>query len=127
MPVYEYKCTVCDERFEIEQKFSDDALTSLEGCEIADDAQHRLKKVFSAVGIAFKGEGFYRNDARGKRAKSTSSTDTTDSSSTASSSGDSASSSSTSTSTAAPSSGSTSAPSSNGGSSSSNGGSSSSD
>ena len=64
MPIYEYKCKVCDDRFEIEQSITDDTLTVLPGCEAADDGEHHLKKVFSAVGIAFKGEGFYRNDAR---------------------------------------------------------------
>lgn len=61
MPIYEYKCTECDERFEIEQSIKDDTLTVLDG----DDHQHQLKKLFSPVGISFKGGGFYRNDARG--------------------------------------------------------------
>lgn len=64
MPIYEYKCKVCDDRFEIEQSFTDDALTTLEGCEQTEDGEHQLKKVFSAVGISFKGDGFYRNDSR---------------------------------------------------------------
>jgi putative FmdB family regulatory protein len=61
MPVYEYKCTVCQERFEVEQSIRDAALTSLPGCEHGD---HQLKKVFSPVGISFRGGGFYRNEAR---------------------------------------------------------------
>lgn len=60
MPTYEYKCTECNERFEVEQSIHDDALTSLPG----KNHEHQLRKVFSPVGIAFKGEGFYRNDAR---------------------------------------------------------------
>jgi len=60
MPTYEYKCTECNERFEVEQSIHDDALTSLPGAK----HEHQLKKVFSPVGIAFKGDGFYRNDAR---------------------------------------------------------------
>lgn len=60
MPTYEYKCTECNERFEVEQSIHDDALTSLQG----KTHEHQLKKVFSPVGIAFKGEGFYRNDTR---------------------------------------------------------------
>jgi putative FmdB family regulatory protein len=87
MPTYEYKCTVCDDRFEIEQKFTDDPLTSLDGCPVADDGTHRLKKIFSAIGIAFKGEGFYRNDARVKakaKSKSSSDSDSTSSGSTSS-------------------------------------------
>ena len=65
MPTYDYKCTVCSERFEVEQSIHDDALTTLAG----DDHEHQLKKVFSPVGIAFKGDGFYRNDSRGGSAK----------------------------------------------------------
>ena len=61
MPVYEYKCTVCQERFEVEQSFTDAPLTALPGC---NDEDHRLKKVFSPVGISFRGGGFYRNEAR---------------------------------------------------------------
>jgi putative FmdB family regulatory protein len=61
MPVYEYKCTVCQERFEVEQSIRDAALTALPGC---DHGDHQLKKVFSPVGIAFRGGGFYRNEAR---------------------------------------------------------------
>lgn len=64
MPVYEYKCTECTERFEVEQRISDDPLTTMEGCPVAGDGQHHLKKVFSSIGISFKGGGFYRNDAR---------------------------------------------------------------
>ena len=61
MPVYEYKCTACQERFEVEQSIRDAALTSLPGCE---HGEHQLKKVFSPVGISFRGGGFYRNEAR---------------------------------------------------------------
>ena len=61
MPTYEYKCTECNERFEVEQSIHDDPLTTLPG---SKKHEHQLKKVFSPVGIAFKGDGFYRNDAR---------------------------------------------------------------
>ncbi|MDH3684122.1 MAG: FmdB family transcriptional regulator [Acidimicrobiia bacterium] len=64
MPTYEYKCTVCADHFDIEQSITEDTLTSLTGCAVADDGDHKLKKVFSAVGISFKGDGFYRNDSR---------------------------------------------------------------
>lgn len=60
MPTYEYKCTECNERFEVEQSIHDDPLTSLPG----KKHEHQLKKVFSPVGISFRGDGFYRNDAR---------------------------------------------------------------
>lgn len=76
MPVYEYKCTACDQRFDVEQSFSDDPLTTMEGCEIDGDGTHRLKKLFSAVGISFKGDGFYRNDARPGAKSSTSASST---------------------------------------------------
>ncbi|MGW7204769.1 FmdB family zinc ribbon protein [Streptomyces sp. NPDC054837] len=59
MPTYQYQCTECGEGLEAVQKFTDDALTECPNC------QGRLKKVFSAVGIVFKGSGFYRNDSRG--------------------------------------------------------------
>ena len=60
MPIYEYKCTECDEHFDIQQSIKDDTLTTLPG----PDHEHKLKKIFHPVGIAFKGEGFYKNDAR---------------------------------------------------------------
>lgn len=59
MPTYQYACTACGEGLEVVQKFSDDALTECPACSGA------LRKVFSAVGIVFKGSGFYRNDSRG--------------------------------------------------------------
>lgn len=59
MPTYQYQCTECGEGLEAVQKFTDDALTECPNC------GGRLKKVFSAVGIVFKGSGFYRNDSRG--------------------------------------------------------------
>lgn len=68
MPTYQYQCTECGEGLEAVQKFTDDALTVCPSCE------GRLKKVFSAVGIVFKGSGFYRNDSRGSSSSSTPST-----------------------------------------------------
>ncbi|MEU2342399.1 FmdB family zinc ribbon protein [Streptomyces sp. NPDC013082] len=65
MPTYQYQCTECGEGLEVVQKFTDDALTVCPNCE------GRLKKVFSAVGIVFKGSGFYRNDSRGSSSSST--------------------------------------------------------
>ncbi|MYS10415.1 FmdB family transcriptional regulator [Streptomyces sp. SID6041] len=64
MPTYQYQCTECGEGLEAVQKFTDDALTECPQC------QGRLKKVFSAVGIVFKGSGFYRNDSRGSSSSS---------------------------------------------------------
>ncbi len=58
MPTYAYACTACDHRFDTQQAFTDDALTECPECE------GRLRKLFNAVGIVFKGSGFYRNDSR---------------------------------------------------------------
>lgn len=58
MPNYSYACTECGHAFDIYQGFSEDALTTCPQC------QGRLRKKFSAVGVVFKGSGFYRNDAR---------------------------------------------------------------
>jgi putative FmdB family regulatory protein len=58
VPTYQYACTECGERLEKVQKFSDDPLTVCPAC------SGRLRKVFSPVGIVFKGSGFYRTDSR---------------------------------------------------------------
>jgi len=58
VPTYQYACTECGNAFEAVQSFSDDALTDCPAC------NGRLRKVFSSVGIVFKGSGFYRNDSR---------------------------------------------------------------
>jgi putative FmdB family regulatory protein len=58
VPTYQYVCTECGEPLEVVQKFSDDALTECPAC------AGRLRKVFSAAGIIFKGSGFYRTDSR---------------------------------------------------------------
>lgn len=64
MPTYAYACTACGHAFEIQQSFSDASLTVCPECE------GRLRKVFSAVGVVFKGSGFYRNDARSSKTSS---------------------------------------------------------
>jgi putative FmdB family regulatory protein len=58
VPTYQYACTECGEQLEKVQKFSDDPLTVCPNC------NGRLRKVFSPVGIVFKGSGFYRTDSR---------------------------------------------------------------
>ncbi|MGZ4428654.1 MAG: FmdB family zinc ribbon protein [Nocardioidaceae bacterium] len=88
MPTYQYACTECDHAFEQFQSFSEDSLTACPQC------QGKLRKVFNAVGVVFKGSGFYRTDNRSD-AKSASTTS-------ASASGDSSSSSSASSSTSTP-------------------------
>ena len=58
MPTYQYACTACEHRFEAVQSFSDSSLTECPAC------SGGLRKVFSSVGIVFKGSGFYRTDSR---------------------------------------------------------------
>ena len=58
MPTYQYTCTECGEPVEVMQKFTDAPLTECAAC------GGRLRKVFSPVGIVFKGSGFYRTDSR---------------------------------------------------------------
>jgi len=58
VPTYQYTCTDCAEPVEAVQKFTDDPLTMCAAC------GGRLRKVFSPVGIVFKGSGFYRTDSR---------------------------------------------------------------
>lgn len=97
MPTYEYACKSCGERLEVQQRFTDDPLTTCPSC------SGPLRKVFGNVGIAFKGSGFYKNDSRGSSSSSSSSssTSTSSSSESTSSSSDSSSSSTTSTTAAA--------------------------
>ncbi len=59
MPTYQYSCTDCGHFFEAVQSFSDDSLT------VCPECDGKLRKVFNAVGVVFKGSGFYRNDSRG--------------------------------------------------------------
>jgi putative FmdB family regulatory protein len=58
MPTYQYRCTECGEDLEAVQKFSDAPLTTCPTC------GGQLRKVFNAVGVVFKGSGFYRTDSR---------------------------------------------------------------
>ena len=80
MPTYQYACTECGYAFEQFQSFSDDALTECPEC------RGRLRKLFNAVGVVFKGSGFYRNDSRGTSttSESSGSTSTTEKSSSSS-------------------------------------------
>ena len=74
MPTYQYVCTECGGQLEAVQKFTDEPLTVHETC------GGRLRKVFSPVGIVFKGSGFYRTDSRDKSSSSSSDSSKTDSS-----------------------------------------------
>lgn len=59
VPTYQYQCTECGEPLEVQQSFSEPSLTDCPSC------SGRLRKVYNAVGVVFKGSGFYRNDSRG--------------------------------------------------------------
>ena len=66
MPTYEYRCADCGEHLEAVQSFSDDPLTVCPACGGV------LKKKFNAVGISFKGSGFYKTDSRSSAGASSS-------------------------------------------------------
>ena len=91
MPTYQYACTDCDHAFEQVQSFTEDSLTTCPSCE------GRLRKIFNAVGVVFKGSGFYRTDSRSDSKASSATTTTSSSTGDSSSSG-----SSTSTTTSTP-------------------------
>jgi putative FmdB family regulatory protein len=77
VPTYQYACTSCGHQLEAVQSFSDDPLTVCPACE------GKLRKLFSSVGIVFKGSGFYRTDSRngnGNGAKSEAASTSTESS-----------------------------------------------
>ena len=93
MPTYQYACTECDHAFEQVQSFSDASLTECPQCE------GRLRKVYNAVGVVFKGSGFYRTDSRSGSSASSSGSSSTSSSDSGSSSGSSSSTSGSSSST----------------------------
>jgi len=102
MPTYSYSCRDCGHAFDIQQAFTDDALTVCPNC------GGSLRKVFGTVGVTFNGSGFYRTDSRGgpKKADSGSSSSSSGSSSSSSGSSSSGSTSSSSSTSSTPSSGS---------------------
>ncbi|NNH53525.1 FmdB family transcriptional regulator [Promicromonospora citrea] len=65
MPTYAYRCADCGHAFDIHQEFSDESLT------VCPECQGKLRKVFSSVGVTFKGSGFYRTDSRSTSTSST--------------------------------------------------------
>lgn len=70
MPTYQYRCTACGHAFEQVQSFSDDSLT------VCPECGGRLRKLFGAVGVTFKGSGFYRTDSRSSTSSSSSTSST---------------------------------------------------
>jgi putative FmdB family regulatory protein len=78
VPTYSYRCTECDNAFDIQQALSDDSLTECPSC------KGKLRKLFNTVGVTFNGSGFYRTDSRkssGGESKGSSSGSSTSSSS----------------------------------------------
>jgi len=65
MPTYEYACTKCGHEFEAFQSFSEDALTECPEC------KGEVQKVYSNVGVVFKGSGFYKTDSRDSKSSTT--------------------------------------------------------
>ncbi len=59
MPIYTYRCDHCGVQFDRQQKFSDPPLTRCPEC-----GKKSLHKVYTPVGIVFKGSGFYATDHR---------------------------------------------------------------
>lgn len=58
MPYYEYRCDECDKDFEVFQSMSDDPLIECPTCSF------KVRRVFSANSIIFKGSGFYVTDSK---------------------------------------------------------------
>ena len=67
MPTYEYACSTCDTKHEVQQKMTDPTLIQCPAC-----GESTLRKLFSGVGIHFKGSGFYRTDSRDAKSSSSS-------------------------------------------------------
>ena len=86
VPTYQYQCTDCGEALEVVQAFTDDSLTECPNC------GGKLRKLFNAVGIVFKGSGFYRTDSRSGSSSTVGSSSGSSGSSSSSSSSDSSSS-----------------------------------
>ncbi len=80
MPTYQYACTECGHSFEQFQSFNEDALT------VCPECDGRLRKLFNAVGVVFKGSGFYRTDSRSGSSSSDTATSSSSSGSSSSSS-----------------------------------------
>ncbi len=62
MPIYEYECEICACRFELKKRFDED-----EGNPYCPQCQGKVRRLFSAPAIIFKGSGFYVTDSRSDR------------------------------------------------------------
>jgi len=58
MPAYDYRCTACDQCFEVNRPMGRSADEACPSCGA------RAKRVFTPVGVAFKGSGFHNTDYR---------------------------------------------------------------
>jgi putative FmdB family regulatory protein len=79
MPTYEYRCKSCGHDLEVQQSFTDDALTTCPSC-----GEAALRKVFGNIAVTFKGSGFYKTDNRSGASKSSTSSSSESSSSSSS-------------------------------------------
>jgi len=57
MPTYQYACNACGHEFEAFQSFTDASLTECPEC------KGEIRKIYAAVGVVFKGSGFYKTDS----------------------------------------------------------------
>lgn len=67
MPIYEYQCPACGHTFEVFRRVSDSPDGACPRCETQG------KRVFSPVGVIFKGSGFYTTDYKNRNGKPSSS------------------------------------------------------
>ncbi len=65
MPIYEYKCSECNETFECFQSATEDVLNSCSLC----GKQNCVSKIISTSGFRLKGSGWYETDFKNKASK----------------------------------------------------------
>jgi len=71
MPTYVYECKECNETFEVQQRITEDPLTT---CRCGTSG--KIKRVIQPIAVMFKGEGFHINDYAPKTGGSTATTPT---------------------------------------------------
>jgi predicted nucleic acid-binding Zn ribbon protein len=87
MPTYVYKFVDTGETIEVQQGFHEDSLTELAHPDSGEVLP--VRKVFTPVGVTFKGSGFFKTDHRGSKSGTTGSASSDSSSSSTSTSGES--------------------------------------
>jgi predicted nucleic acid-binding Zn ribbon protein len=80
MPTYVYKFVKTGETIEVQQSITDKTLTSV--VHPRSGRKMAVKKVFTPVGVTFRGQGFYKTDSRAKSTPSKSETKKDDSAAT---------------------------------------------